>query len=184
MVDDGGVVFQYLKDRVRFVVPNVDDVRRRVLEVYHMQSGHGGFAKTLARLTRLFWWQRCATDIQKWCKQCHTCQVMKHDNTRKAGQLVPLPVPVEKFEVVGIDFMTGLPDTGQGFDALMTVTCHLSKYVELVPCSTKSISVDVLKLFLQKVVCSYGFPKTTVSDRDSRFRGEDVWKQYFMSVGV
>ena len=149
-----------------------------------MQAGHGGFAKTLARVTKLFWWQRCAADVQKWCKQCHVCQTMKHDSTKKAGQLVPLPVPVEKFEVVGIDFMTGLPDTGQGYDALMTVTCHLSKYVELIPCSTKSTSAEVLKLFLQKVVCRYGFPKTIVSDRDSRFRSDEVWRQYFSGVGV
>ena len=54
MVDESGVVFQHLKDRVRVVVPDVDDVRRRVFEVYHTQSGHGGFAKTLARLTKFF----------------------------------------------------------------------------------------------------------------------------------
>jgi hypothetical protein len=61
---------------------------------------------------------------------------------KPAGKLQPMPVPEGKWESVGMDFITGLPCTKEGYDSIMVVIDRLSKMVHLIPTTT---SVTALK---------------------------------------
>ena len=43
------------------------------------------------------------------------------------GLLQPLPVPTDRWEEVSMDFITGLPRTKAGYDAILVVVDHLTK---------------------------------------------------------
>jgi hypothetical protein len=48
---------------------------------------------------------------------CDVCQRVKVEHKRPAGLLQPLKVPEWKWEEIGMDFIVGLPLTGDGYDS-------------------------------------------------------------------
>lgn len=68
-----------------------------------------------------------------------------------------------------MDFITHLPKTKDGFDAIFTVVDRLSKFVTFIPTTTDVSTVDVARLFLDNIVTKYGMPAKIISDRDSKF---------------
>jgi hypothetical protein len=78
-------------------------------------------------------WQGIATDVKSYCRTCPVCMAAKAGNQRPLGKLHQLDTPVEKWESVAMDFITGLPTTQLGHDAIMTVTDRLTKMVRVIP---------------------------------------------------
>ena len=56
-------------------------------------------------------------------------------------------VPSRPFEVVSIDFVTGLPMTDRGVDAVMVMVDRFSKYVTIVPCTTDIDATSCARVF-------------------------------------
>ncbi|XP_050378569.1 uncharacterized protein LOC126795878, partial [Argentina anserina] len=74
-----------------------------------------------------------------------------------------------KWEQISMDFVTGLPRSKKGHDAIWVIVDRLTKSAHFLPVSMK-YSVDVLgKLYVDEVVRLHGAPVSIVSDRDARF---------------
>ena len=73
------------------------------------------------------------------------------------------------FDVIALDFVTALPRTARGHDAVLTVVDRFSKLVTLVPCTIYVDAMETARLFFEHVVCKYGMPRKLISDRDVRF---------------
>ena len=69
-----------------------------------------------------------------------------------------------------MDFITGLPKV-QGRDCLYVVVDRLTKFAHFFSISSDYSAAQVVELFFKEVFKLHGLPKTTVSDRDSRFIG-------------
>src|SRR5262245_58477619 len=97
-------------------VPRVTIEGRSTQEIMiahaHSLLAHLGSSKTLAYLRDYVWWKTMVADTQKFCDSCITCKRSKPNNQRPYGLLNPLPVPVQLWEVVGIDFVGLLPVSG------------------------------------------------------------------------
>jgi transposase InsO family protein len=78
-------------------------------------------------------------------------------------------VPVCPFQHFALDFVTHLPVTARGYDAILTVVDRFSKLVVLIPCSVDIDAATTAQLFFDNVVCKYGMPGKLISDRDVRF---------------
>ncbi|KAK3272724.1 hypothetical protein CYMTET_18993 [Cymbomonas tetramitiformis] len=91
-------------------------------------------------------------------------------------------VPIRLWEVVSIDFVTGLPMTQRGVNAFTTFTCKLSKIVHVVPVAynDSSSAKAVVRLFMNTVWKLHGAPMRIVCDRDHRFR--DAMTQELMRL--
>eukprot|EP00854_Cymbomonas_tetramitiformis_P024142 gene24142-biopygen24971 len=98
------------------------------------------------------------------------------------GVLQPHRVPIRLWEVVSIDFVTGLPMTQRGVNAFTTFTCKLSKIVHVVPVAynDSSSAKAVVRLFMNTVWKLHGAPMRIVCDRDHRFR--DAMTQELMRL--
>ena len=68
-----------------------------------------------------------------------------------------------------MDFITHLPVTEHGVDAVFTVVDRFSKLVRFIPCTTSLDAEATAKLFFDHWVCKFGMPQKIVSDRDPRF---------------
>ena len=72
-------------------------------------------------------------DTHNYVMGCQECQRTKKGGHKELGRLHPLPVPHRKFEAISIDFVTGIEkDVSSGHDAILTITCQLTKCVNLV----------------------------------------------------
>ena len=68
-----------------------------------------------------------------------------------------------------MDFITHLPLTERGYDAILTCVDRFSKLCILIPCTTTIDAATTARLFFEHVVCRYGMPEKIISDRDVRF---------------
>ncbi|CAI7788543.1 unnamed protein product, partial [Closterium sp. NIES-54] len=102
-------------------VPNYAPLRQILLEEFHdvPYAGHFGSNKTLAGIAKYYYWPRMAADVQQFVTSCDTCQRMKSNKQKKTGLLQPLPVPEQPWQVVSLDFITGLPSTSRGHDSIL-----------------------------------------------------------------
>eukprot|EP00854_Cymbomonas_tetramitiformis_P034183 gene34183-biopygen18681 len=173
MVDD--VIWRVAEGRYQLVLSQDSPLRELVMREAHESpaAGHTGRDKTLERVSRRFWWPRMSRDVTHWCKSCVVCQQTRPRNGYPDGQLNPLQVPVRLWQVVSIDFVTGLPRTERGYDAFATFTDKLSKMVHVVPMLySDSSAAQVARMYFDHVWRLHGAPMKIVCDRDSRFRDE------------
>ena len=75
-----------------------------------------------------------------------------------------------------MDFITQLPTTTEGHDAIFVVVDRLTKMVHLIPTHSSVTAIETAHLFINNVLKLHGFPANFVSDRDPRFRST-FWKE-------
>jgi len=121
--------------------------------------------------------------VKRFVKACHSCQVNKPSNTAPAGPLQPLPVPSKPWESVSLDFITALPKTNSGYDAIVVFVDRLTKMVHFVPTHTSATAQQTARLFLQSIFRQHGMPRSLISDRDSKFTS-DFWQSFFTTLGT
>ena len=81
-------------------------------------SIHPGGTKMYEDLQQVFWWDGMKKDIAYFVAYCDICNKVKEDHQKLAGLLQPLPVSQWKWDHVCMDFITGLPRTPRGNDAI------------------------------------------------------------------
>ena len=128
-------------------------------------SGHCGVHKTRHLLLRAYWWPGWSKDVHEYVRTCASCQRNKAGNTKRAGQLQPLPIPDAPWESVGVDWITHLPATPRDHTSIMVCVDRLSKMVHLVATKDKSGAEETARLFFDHVIKLHGVPKSIVSDR-------------------
>ena len=67
------------------------------------------------------------------------------------------------------DYITGLPPTPNGNNAILVFVCKLTKYVYAIACSDKSSAVDWADMYIQHVVQHEGTARVIISDRGPQF---------------
>ena len=68
-----------------------------------------------------------------------------------------------------MDFITGLPITTKGFDALLTITDKFSKAIKLIACKTTTTAEETAALYIEQAYTTFGLPTKIISDRDAKF---------------
>ncbi|GJP43304.1 hypothetical protein CLOM_g2785 [Closterium sp. NIES-68] len=175
----------YRKGSTKILVPNYPPLRQLLLEEYHdvLYAGHFGSNKTLTGIAKHYYWPRMADDIQKFVTSCTTCQRMKSSKQKKAGLLQPLPVPEQPWQVVSLDFITGLPTTICGHDAILVVIDKFSKMGHFIPTHTTARTEGTAQLFVRYIISQDGIPTTLISDRDPKFTSK-FWKELMPLLGT
>jgi hypothetical protein len=51
-------------------------------------------------------------DIRKFVAECEICQRNKGETVKSPGTLQPLPIPPDIWKDISMDFITGLPKSG------------------------------------------------------------------------
>lgn len=145
-------------------------------EIHELLSyaAHGGFAKTYNRVASIYYWPRMSRDIKAFVSTCDVCQKMKSPRHLPYRYLKSIPIPNAPFEVVTMDFITGLPESG-GYNAILVVVDKLTKYGLFIPTSTNVSEIETAKLFFDNVWSLAGMPRQIISDRDARW-SNDFWK--------
>ena len=107
--------------------------------------------------------------IADFVSKCLNCPQVKLEHQRPSGLLQQLPIPEWKWDMIAMDFVSGLPRTSSGYDAIWVIVDKLTKTAHFLPIK-KTYSTDRLaRLYVNRIVCLDKVPVSIVSDRGATF---------------
>ncbi|POM68620.1 Polyprotein, partial [Phytophthora palmivora] len=186
-IDRYGELLYYNIDRFdapRVVAPNDDDLRARIIHEFHDSptGAHLSREKTLAAISRDFYWPRMYKWVRKWVRTCETCQRVKPSKSSQAP-LHPLPIATEPWRSVSMDFVFGLPPDADGRNGVLVFVDRFTKTDHLTPVKDTVTAAETAAHFVDCVFRHHGLPESIVSDRDPRFTSA-YWTALFHLLGT
>jgi hypothetical protein len=123
--------------RGRLVIPDSDELKIKLLQIVHNSpaGGHPGRGKTLDILQQEYYWPCMFNTVQRFVACCHTCWKAKASRKKYHRLLKLLPIPIQSWKDISIDFVTNLPES-EGCTNIMVVVDQLTKYQYLIPCAS------------------------------------------------
>lgn len=169
----------------RIVVPDDQNIKFTIMNEMHSTpyAGHPGFQRTLAKIRKNFYWKGMTGDVQTYVLSCPACQLEKAEHTLVRGQLQPIQLPEEKWREVSLDFVTDLPESATGDNAILNVIDRATRMVHCIPCKKTITAAQTAKLYWRHVGKLHGVPKILYSDRGSVFTG-DFWRTLWATLGT
>jgi hypothetical protein len=173
-------------------VPQGQGIRDEVIAAFHDReiAGHFGVRKTLKAVQRGFYWPKMDQDVQRYVSSCDSCQRNKPLVGRPQGVHTPLPIASKPWESVSMDFVTALPCSKKGHDAVLVVVDRFTKMVKFIPTMKTVTAEGAARLFFDNVFRMMGMPKeirpfqtvTRVSRVSSSERFVNSWGQNRVSL--
>jgi NADH:ubiquinone oxidoreductase subunit E len=95
--------------------------------------------------------------------------MVKAEHRHPTGLLQPFPILEKKWEVITMDFITGLPKMNKKHDSIIVVVNKLKKASHFVPVKTMHTVANIVEIFMNEIARLHGIPRKIVSDRDTKF---------------
>ncbi len=165
----------------QLVIPK--SLRKQVLSVAHDNvAGHLGITKTYYRILRYFFCPGIKSDVVRYCRSCHVCQVVgKPNQVIRPAPLRPIPVMQEPFSRVILDCVGPLPRTTSGHVYLLTLMCASTRYPEAVP--LRSLKAKAVVKALIMFFSTFGFPQVIQTDQGTNFMSR-LFKQVLSQLNI
>jgi transposase InsO family protein len=173
-----------IKFKNKIWVGNNQSMHQAILEAIHSSAvgGHSGFPVTYHKLKQLFSWPGMRKFAKQFVASCSVCQQSKPERIKYPGLLQPLPVPAGAWQTVTMDFVEGLPTSGNK-NCVMVVVDKFSKFSHFIALKHPFSALVVAKHFMQHVYKLHGLPAVIVSDRDRIFTSH-LWQALFKLADV
>ena len=158
--------------------------RDQILSVAHdsPMSGHLGINKTYNKILTHFYWPGLKADVSRYCKSCHTCQMVgKPNQTIPKAHLQPIPAFDEPFSRIIIDCVGPLPKTKSGSEYLLTIMCASTRFPEAI--SLRNIKTKTIVKALVNFFTFVGLPKSVQSDQGTNFMS-GIFQQVMHELGI
>ncbi|GJP29588.1 hypothetical protein CLOM_g17696, partial [Closterium sp. NIES-68] len=174
----------YRKGSMKVWVPNYPPLRQLLLEEYHDVL----YADTTVATKRSMVSPNTTTGPHGRCRTeiCHLVHYMSADEEQQAekgGSATVLPVSEQPWQVVSLDFITGLPTTTSGHDAILVVIDKFSKMGHFIPTHTTARTEETAQLFVCYIISQHGIPTTLISNRDPKLNSK-FWKELMSLLGT
>ena len=179
--DNDGVL--YRQGRLRVPTQMIAEVIREVHD--QPSSSHPGVRRTVELLKRFYYFPQMRAIVERYIRNCYTCQRIKAPRDKTNGLLHPLPIPDQRWKDLSMDLITGLPKS-RGWNVIFTICCRLSKHRLYIPCSDENegtSAASLAELFLKEVYRHRGLPTSIISDRGTQFVSA-LWKCLCMRLGI
>jgi hypothetical protein len=121
-------------------------------------------------------------DVHNFVAECDVSQCNKGETIKTLGTLQLLPIPPSIWRDISMDFIVGLPKSGNK-SVIMVVVDRLSKYAHLCSLQHPFTASIVAQLFMDQVFKLHGMPHSIVSDHDPTFTS-NFWQELFKLQGT
>ena len=135
----------------------------------HNRLGHYGGARSLQLLRTAYWWNNMQGDVRKWQAECELCAKVRAQTVKTTTELQSLPIR-ELGHRWSLDLLGELPLSRRGKRYVLVMIEHVSKWVELVPLSSKTAN-GVANAFLKEVLARFGACAEVLTDQGGEFKG-------------
>ena len=150
-------------------VPNEDELRKEIMEAhFSAYSIHPGSTKLYNDLKDTYWWNGMKRDIADFVSKCLTCQQVKLEHQRPSRLLQQLPILEWKWDMIAMNFVSGLPRTSSDYDAICVIVDRLTKTAHCLPIKTY-FTDRLARLYVNRIVCLHRVPVSIVSNRGATF---------------
>jgi len=159
-------------------------LRTEILKSVHNDpsGGHLGIFKTWSLLKNRFWWPNMYPQTRKYIESCLTCQFFQRRNTLPPGPLCPLAPPNIPFDRIAIDFIGPFPRSASGKCYILTISDHLTRYIEACPVP-RATSAHAISALLKHIIYRHGFPKIIIADQGPHFDSHE-FKSFCTSANI
>ncbi|GJZ54387.1 putative reverse transcriptase domain-containing protein [Tanacetum coccineum] len=121
--------------------------------------------------------------IAEYVSKCLTCSRVKAECQKPSGLLVQPEIPMWKWERITMDFVTKLPKTSTGHDAIWVIVDRLTKSAHFIPIRATDSMETLTRLYIKEIVSRHGVPISIISDRDSHFTSR-FWQSLQNALGT
>ncbi|GJR93711.1 putative reverse transcriptase domain-containing protein [Tanacetum coccineum] len=132
---------------------------------------------------KLYWWPNMKAIIAEYVSKCLTCSRVKAECQKPSGLLVQPEIPMWKWERITMDFVTMLPKTSSGHDAIWVIVDRLTKSAHFIPIRATDSMETLTRLYIKEIVSRHGVPISIISDRDSHFTSR-FWQSLQNALGT
>ena len=159
-------------------------LRAQLLYEFHdvLTAGHQGFRRSIQMIARHFWWSRMRLQMYHHVRSCQHCQKVKR-RVRSLGKYVGQKPPERRWQDVSFDFITDLPVTKQGNNAIHVIMDQTSRRIRMDECNMTITSEQTAKLVFNSLIRNHGVPRRIISDRDTRYTAR-VWECIWKTLGT
>ena len=113
---------------------------------------------------------------------CDLCLHTKIQRRLLTRELQPLPIPEERWDVISIDFISELPESG-GYNSVMVAVDSIGKRSYFVETVTTVTAAGAVNLYLRNVWKLYSLPRKVISDRGPQFVATFM-KELYRLLGI
>jgi len=106
-------------------------------------SGHQGYQKTLQVVKIFYYWLNLKRDVAEFVARCFDCQHVKAECKKLGGLLQWILIPEWKWEVISMEFITGLPKRVRQHDYIMVTVDRLMKVSHFIAVKSTFLASNV-----------------------------------------
>ncbi|GMG56104.1 unnamed protein product [Ambrosiozyma monospora] len=159
------------KDATRLCIPH--DNLQELLDAIHASptGGHMGVTRTIAYLTKSFYFPRLRAIVEKYVGSCDVCQRVK-SKTHTPGHMQAIPTPAGRWTEISVDVVSGfssVPFLGSTIDSVLVVVDLFSSHVHFHPINKSFSHKDFANILLMRHFPLHGIPSIIHSDQGSQF---------------
>ena len=132
-------------------------------------SGHFGRDKTVSLLISKVYFPGITNKVKQFVDSCEACQCVKPGSKFEKGgdKLKSIHVLLETWTQLGINLITNLPKTKDGYNTIVTCIDYTSKFIESKPLIDKT--AEGVVQFMYELVCHYGNARIHISNQGREF---------------
>ncbi|XP_064211658.1 uncharacterized protein LOC103313554 isoform X2 [Tribolium castaneum] len=160
-----GRVFKQTESGLKWVVPKA--VRRQILLAHHDGIGHLSNEKTLASVSKSYWFPSMRRYVHKYISSCLECLYNKEAGGKQPGFLNPIPKNSQPFDTLHMDHLGPFVKSKSHNSYLLAIIDAFTKFVFLR--AVPNTKVGPVLSFLASLTGMFGVPKRIIADRGACF---------------
>eukprot|EP00253_Pinus_taeda_P029654 PITA_29654 len=135
-----------------------------IVDEFHIShyAGHPGYQKMITTIQKDYFLPRMKKSIAEYLARCLECQQIKAEHQHPVGLLQPLPIREWKWEIISVDFITGLPKTKRNNDSVMVVVDKLSKDAQFIPHPQTDGQTEQVNQVVEDILRAYVMQQLTL----------------------
>ncbi|GJV59963.1 putative reverse transcriptase domain-containing protein [Tanacetum coccineum] len=103
-----------------------------------------------------YWWPGMKKDIATYVSKCLTCSKVKAEHQRPSGLLQQPEIPEWKWDKITMDFITKLPRSKSGHDAIWVIVDRLTKSAHFLAIREDYSTEKLAKIYVDEIVARHG----------------------------